>query len=115
MLLELIATKEGRVVVKSFGEASPLYPYSNETPLSVYELLSFYYSSYLVGKSINIQDRYSAKHDIDRIIEQVERYLSKERLNFTQTAIDYALHLSAGFPSDKVREALELSSISRRK
>ena len=96
VFLELRARKDDHSLVLGFGEASPFYPYANETPLSVYELLTFYYSNYLKGQSISIQDKYRAKEDLDRIIERAEKYLCRERLNFTQAAIDYALHDLAG-------------------
>lgn len=78
--------------IQAFGEASPIYPYSNETPLSVFELLKLYYANHLKGQTISIDDPAAAKCDVSAIISRVEKYLSRERLNFTQAAIDYALH-----------------------
>lgn len=96
VFLELRARKSNGGLVSGFGEASPLYPYSNETALSVYELLTLYYSGYLTGLTVAEGDRFAAKRDIDAIICKAEKYLSRERLNFSQAAIDYALHDLAG-------------------
>ena len=92
VFLELIARRSDGREIRGYGEASPLYPYSNETPLSVYELLTLYYTEYLKSQRVVLNDKSTAKRDLDQIIEHVEKYLSSERLNFTQTAIDYALH-----------------------
>jgi L-alanine-DL-glutamate epimerase-like enolase superfamily enzyme len=101
VILELTGCRHDGTVVKGFGEASPLYPYSNETALSVWELLSLYYSNYLKGQKLSLERKYTAKQDIDRILERAEKYLCHQRLNITQAAIDFALH-------DLVGKALEI-------
>ena len=64
VLLELSARRSDKSVVRGFGEASPFYPYSNETALSVYELLTFYYATYLVGQTIALHSTEAAKKDV---------------------------------------------------
>jgi len=92
VFLELIARRSDGCEIRGYGEASPLYPYSNETPLAVYELLTLYYSEYLKNQRVALNDKNAALRDLDRILDSIEKYLGSERLNFTQTAIDYALH-----------------------
>jgi L-alanine-DL-glutamate epimerase-like enolase superfamily enzyme len=96
VLIELAGRRHDSISVKGFGEASPLYPYSNETALSVWELLTYYFSKYLRGQNLSLENRYAAKADINRILERTEKYLCHQRLNLTQAAIDFALHDIAG-------------------
>ena len=96
VFLKLTAeNNEGKSIV-GWGEASPLYPYSNETPLSVYELLRFNYSNVIKGTEIDGSNIDTARKSIDGVLDKMQKYLSRERLNFTQTAIDFALYDLAG-------------------
>ncbi|MGM5488721.1 MAG: mandelate racemase/muconate lactonizing enzyme family protein [Nanobdellota archaeon] len=92
VFLKLTAEDETGDRKIGWGEASPLYPYSNETPLSVFELLNFNYANVLKGQQIASHSNETISKSIESILDKTETYLSRERLNFTQTAIDYALY-----------------------
>jgi len=96
VFLKLEATTDEGNRYVGWGESSPLYPYSNESALSVFEMLKSYYSPALQGVIIDGSTPQKAKERVDEVLTAIEPFCAGERLNFLQTAIDYALHDLAG-------------------
>jgi L-alanine-DL-glutamate epimerase-like enolase superfamily enzyme len=92
VFLKIEAVDQNNKSYLGWGEASPLYPYSNETALSVFELLKMNYGNVLKGCNIKSENKDSVRDSIEQIIGRLGKYLSRERLNFTQNAIDFALY-----------------------
>lgn len=100
VFLKLDARTETGAIVSGWGEASPLFFYSNETPLGVYCVLNDYGDYFLKGKLIDVNEPATAKNSIDQILIGINPYCAAQRANFVQTAIDYALYDLAGRLTD---------------
>lgn len=87
--IELENMESGKVTI-GYGECPPTHPFTNETPLSVYELISGYIAPSLEGINVRSHTVKETKENIDNVIETLIPYLRNQKM--AMAATDHALH-----------------------
>jgi len=83
---------ENKKKITGYSETTPSFPFTNETPLSVNEIMKNYIAPSLDGVVIDAEEPAGMKHEIDKILTTIEPYALNKNLNMVQAATDHLLH-----------------------